>query len=275
MKRTKNYRLKQVSREVCYRCGQAGQFTKNELDYFSELGLSDDAVKLYHVVQAHGDITALIAGDCLHKLPNALYRLFYELEKLGLVSRIAGRPLIFRATGSTVGFSSAYTMKTHLLAKLLARTGEDIIAHDQPEILIGKQMLYERYLPLADAALSNIRVYTIGIAYSDEFVRVQQAAIDRGVRIRHIIQERSPSNYYVLNTWRTLGVDIRILPGLRGFHLMIFDDNAAMVSFSSPDDTENRVTIVVRHPGSITPLIALFESLWQESGQIKWLDGGK
>lgn len=275
MKRTKNYRLTQGSREICYLCGQSKPFTRNQLDYFSELGLSDDAVKLYNVIRAHGEITALIAGDCLHKLPNALYRLFYEMEQLGLVSRIADRPVRFRYTDPVVGYSSAYTVKTHRISKLLADTGEGILAHDQPEILIGKTAMYERYVPMADAACEQIRLYTIGIAYSDEFVQVQRMAIERGAQIRHIIQERRPSNYHILNTWRKMGVNIRFLPSPRGFHLMIFDDSAAMVTFSSPDDTENRVTIVIRHLGSITPLIALFESLWQESGQIKWLDGGK
>lgn len=271
----RNYRLQQGSRTVCTVCEAADNFTENERNYLMELGLSNEAIELYRMVFAHGVTTVLRAGDCLCKLPNGLYRLFYELEQLGLVSRVVGRPVRFRYTAPSLSFSAAYTAKTHRLSEMLARTGQSIIANDETEILIGKSALYERYIPMAHQAQHDMRLYTIGIAYSDRFEQVQRELLDRGVRIRHIIQERRPSNYHILNTWRNIGADIRMLPGLRGFHLMIFDEKAAMVSFSSPEDTENRVTIVVQRHGSITSLISLFESLWKESQPIKWLDTPK
>jgi len=236
-----------------------------------KLGLSLDERRLYASVYHHGSLTAAHAADCLGVFANAVYRLSYELEKLGLVVINRTRPRRIELVDPDIGLGTAQVTHVAELQEMLKTVNLTFNTH-APQVLIGKNELYRHYKIWADNAKRSIKLYTIGIAYSKEIVRAQEAAVMRGVHIQHVVQERRAANYFVLNTWKKLGIEVRIRQQERGFHLMLFDDDLAVVSYSNPDNTDDRVSIVVRHASATRMFGLLFEQVWAESQPMKWID---
>ncbi len=238
--------------------------------YLENLGLSADAIQLFELLLRHGPLTAQDAATYNYHFPSAQYRLFYRLEALGLVRRRSGRPLTFEELPLENGLSASLALKQQELGKLLTQSlGRKSAGSDVPvRLVVGRQALYDEYARMAPRAKHSIAVYSIGIAYSAELVAVQRAAIRRGVQVRHVVQQFKPSNYHVLHAWQRMGVRVRLNRSERGFHLMLFDDELAIISFSNPSDTDDRLNIVTDSPAAIRLFQTDFNALWHEAHDI-------
>jgi sugar-specific transcriptional regulator TrmB len=235
--------------------------------FLHDIGLSHDAIALYQLLLARKTLTAHEASIELHTFASATYRLFYKLEQWGLARRIAGRPLSFTSVPKAEGMAIARKTYDAHLARLLQKAGpsEDVTM----SLIIGRKALYDRYEVLAKKAEHQVLVYSIGIAFSDSLYAVQQDAIQRGVSIKHIVQQLRPVNYHVVTKWQRLGVHVRHNPSERGFHFMLFDGKLALISFSDPHDTENRLSIQTDNRTAILLFESQFNELWASSRQLK------
>jgi sugar-specific transcriptional regulator TrmB len=244
--------------------------TAKDERYLQQLGLSNHAMALYSLLLKHDSLTARQAGDLSGEFPAAEYRLFQQLERLGLVRRERRRPVQFTAVAKDVGLRAAYVQSRHQLDNLLA--GLELAegnAEQRLELIIGRQALYERYAELAETAQQTIGIYAIGIAYSADLLQAQQAALKRGVQIRHVLQQIKPSNFHVAHKWQRLGVQLRYAPSARGFHLMLFDKQSVLVTFSDPQNTDDRLSILTTNPSAVRLFSTHFEDIWQQAKQVE------
>lgn len=233
--------------------------------YLSELGLSKQEQKVYELlVQEDDPLEAKTVAAEIGVYPNAVYRIFTQLEYFGLAVKVAKRPVSYRATERTEGYVSGYSQKRGLLEEALHKTGYGQGGRGG-SVIIGRQALYDAYITLASEAKSEIAVFAVGIAYSAKLHSVQQAAIERGVHIRHVVQRISASNYHILHKWKSIGVNIRQLPEEQGFHLTVIDRTTALVTFSDPNNTEDRLTLQTNHPAAVTMFQTQFEDIWARS----------
>lgn len=244
---------------------------KVQREYLVELGLSLDAIEVYELLVRFEALTAQGVAAHTRRFASAQYRLLYRLEEYGLVRREGGRPLKFVALPIDTGFSAALAVKERVLSRLLAQSLKGDSSDEetsQLRLIVGREALYAEYARMAPKASSTIDAYTIGIAFSDELVAVQRAAIKRGVRIRHVIQQLKPSNYHIAHTWQRIGVDIRLSRSDRGFHIMIFDNSTVVVTFSSPINTEDRISIVAKGGPIVRMFLAYFNQIWASARKI-------
>lgn len=240
--------------------------TRNQEEYLRELGLSKQAVRLYATVLDKKRLSASQAAG--NKFASAQYRLFYRLEEYGLVRRIKGRPIVFEAVSPDVALPVSFQIKETKLKQLLQKnlaTSDDSI---QMRLLVGRQAMYDEYAKQAIKAHQTIHEYTIGIAYSENFVNILRSAAKRGVRLRMVAQQLKPSNYHALHKWRKLGVDVRLSPAERGFHLMLFDGKIAIITFSNPANTEERLSIVTDNTAVIKQFESYFETIWRNAREV-------
>lgn len=239
--------------------------------YLQEVGLSKECIALYELLLQRNELTAHQASTYTNQFSAAQYRLFYKLEVFGLVRRIAGRPLRFVAVTPALALPAALTTKQQVLKNLLAKSlsKADAPGDETLRIVIGRQALYSEYARLAAEARHTIAIYAIGIAYSDKLAGVQRAAIKRGVRIQHVVQQIKPSNFHVVHAWQHIGVQIRLAPSERGFHVMVFDSSLALISFSNPRDTDDRLSILTSNPAACKLFGAYFDALWQEAREVE------
>lgn len=241
---------------------------RQQKSYLKELGLSKEAIRVYDLLLSVGtNMSAQDAAAHTFDHPSAEYRLFYELEQRNLVRRLPGRPRTFAAMGIENGLQSAYLSQQKQLRSLLGQTTSQI--DELAIILIGRQKVYESYMHYAQQATQQVCIYSIGIAYSKKLQNIQAEIVGRGVPLRHVLQELKPDNYHVAAKWQQIGVSLRLLARSRGYHLTIVDDSCAIVSFSNPHDTEQRVSMLTNNPDIIAIFQAQFDQIWQKSTLIK------
>lgn len=247
-------------------------FTAQQKRYLHELGLSDDAIRVYELLFEHGPLTAQAVAQLTGTFPSAVYRLFYRLEHFGLIGRRSARPMLFAAMPVEMGYTAALAVRQHEIQSILAQCfDEEQMDMDHPllKLVVGRKALYAEYARMAPRAQKTIDAYTIGIAHSDMLVAVQRAAIKRGVYIRHVIQQLQPSNYHVAHGWQRMGVNLRLNKAERGFHIMIFDSTKTIVTFSDPTDTESRLSIVTDSQAVANMFGAHFNAIWQAAKVIR------
>ncbi len=238
--------------------------------YLKALGLSADAIQLYEMMTLHGPLTAQKAASYTSKFSSACYRLFYQLEDYGLVRRKLKRPLEFTGLPIQNGFPAALLHQKQVLTSLLSRsiTRGNTAVEIPLRLVVGRQALYSEYARLAPQVKHRIDIYSIGIAYSEQLLAVQRAAIKRGVSIRHVVQQLRPSNYHVVHAWQHMGVRMRLGPTEHGFHFMVFDERKVIISFSNAHDTDDRLSIITDNPAVVRLCNDNFQTIWQNAQRV-------
>src|SRR5205085_8556679 len=97
---------------------------------------------------------------------------------------------------------------------------------------------------------------------------IQADIVSRGIPLRHVLQELKPENYHVAAKWQKIGVSLRLLARSRGYHLTIVDDSCAIVTFSNPHDTEQRVSLLTNNPDIIAIFQVLMYQIWQKGRPV-------
>ncbi len=240
--------------------------TRFESEYLHRIGLSFDAIRVYELLLATKQMTARELADKLLLFPSAIYRLCYELETAKLIRVVRVRPRQFAAINKALGLEASYEQQTHLLQKLIKIA--QLSSSDKTELIIGRQPLYDAYLQHARHAKHDIRVYSIGIAFSEELEQIQKAARKRGVIIWHVIQQQKLSNQHVVSKWQRVGVRLRYLPKARGFHFYIIDTKLVCITFSDPNDTENRLSVVTDNQAAVDLFGSQFQVIWNQARDI-------
>lgn len=243
------------------------KLSKSEYEYLRRIGLSFDAIDVYELLLDGHELTAHEISLKLHLFSSAIYRLCYELEAAKLIIIMKVRPMRFAAIGKQTGFNASFENEKRILSNLIKYSGQES-SEREAEIILGRQALYDMYVNQAALARHSIRVYAIGIAYSEDLEKVQVSARRRGVSIHHIVQQKKPSNQHVIAKWQRLGVRMKHMLMERGFHFYLIDEDLVCVTFSSPDDTENRLSFATNNKAAIELFSAQFEMLWREAREI-------
>lgn len=241
--------------------------TNKERYILQQIGLSPDAISVYAYALVNSDISAQEVAAELGTFATAVYRLFYKLETMGLLLAKGGRPLRYAAQSKNVALPAAVRMHQQHLLRLL-HTRRRMLAQTGPELIMGRDALYKYYEQLARHTKQTIQAYTIGIAYSDSLHATQADALKRGVHIQHVVQQVRPANFHVVHKWQKLGIRIRLNPTARGFHLMIFDEASALVSFSDPGNTDSRISLYTDNAAATDFFRSQFVSVWQASRPV-------
>lgn len=244
------------------------KLSREEQEYLRRIGLSIEAVHLYELLQQKGRLTAQSAASYTYDFPSAEYRLFYDLEKHRLVRRLPGRPRAFEALPMPIGLKLSLQTTENNLHKLIHGVIKQTNAVDHLEIIIGRQALYDAYLVLADKAQHEIWLYSIGIAFSEKLESIQRNAVKRGVSIKHVVQQHKISNQHVISKWQRVGVSLRYLKQPRGFHFFVIDQSKVCITFSSPEDTENRLSILTDNEAAVELFCAQFQNIWKSAKDI-------
>jgi sugar-specific transcriptional regulator TrmB len=237
--------------------------------YLDRIGLSRDALRLYELLLQKGKLSAQQAAVYTGDFPSAHYRLFYSLQKHHLARSLTGRPKMFEALPLAQGLRLSFynherEMRVLLDTALGAPQQHDVTA----SVILGRQAVYDEYVRLVKTAQQEVRLYSIGIAFSDKLEKTQRSLIKRGVRIRHVIQQRKLSNQHVVAKWQRIGVKLRYLKQPRGFHFFIVDNHTVCVTFSNLSDTDNRISLLTANKAAVQLFEAQFQIIWDQSTSI-------
>jgi sugar-specific transcriptional regulator TrmB len=252
------------------------QCHKNTLEgseerFLAEIGLSKNAIQLYNKLLVLGPLSVQDAAAHTLDFPSAHYRLFYELEKTGLVRRDSAKPLKFTALPVRVGLQASLKTKEKQLSNLLEGALKDTKTTEDgdTQIITGRKALYDIYAKYCEQAEEEVSIYSIGIAYSKKLEKTQKKLQTDNIQVRHIIQQYKTANYHIINKWLRAGVNLKYHETPRGFHFFVIDKKWVCVTFSNPDDTDNRISILTDNSAALELFRAQFDQLWATARKIK------
>ena len=65
-----------------------------------------------------------------------------------------------------------------------------------------------------------------------------------------------------------MGVNMRHFDGVSGFHIVVYDEEKVMVTFSDVDNTDNRLSIITTNSAAVEMFNTKFQEIWNCSTAI-------
>jgi sugar-specific transcriptional regulator TrmB len=239
---------------------------------FVKLGFTRREVEVYLVILDLGVSSAQVIAQILKVSPNSLYRMLDKLVRSKLVTISNAWPETYKAVPPSLGFD--YLAKSKFLE--LEEAKEKIINllpapkdSDQTTIKIvgGVRELFSSYAKLSKKTKREILIISTGEEVPEEVLLANRDSLERGVNIRFIAHQFDESNKNLLIRWERMGVKVRHLPG-KGFHLVVFDKNHALLSTSNLKNPKERTTIHIFSQPLSKALSDYFSSVWKKASPI-------
>ncbi len=236
------------------------------------LGLSPQETQAYLALLKKGPLSVRTLSDMMRVYPNALYRILEKLKKEHLITLTVNRPKAFAAVSPSIAFTSFVknriaeleSIKSEILTEL---PSEPKIDDTRIDLLGGKDDLFRVYVSLAESAKTEILIISLGEAVPEETLLVNRDCIERGVRIRFIVHKYDETNKAILSRWIRMGLEVRHSQG-EGFHIVVADENTALLSVSDTKNPENRVALKIHSRNLSRALSEYFEGQWEKARPI-------
>ena len=238
-----------------------------------KLGLSRDEASCYIALTSFGSLTAVHIAEKVHILPNAVYRTLKRLEQKGFAVTLDAYPVSFQAVPPAVAISSVVQEKEKVLESLKI-TSLQALSFNQTKLpqtnidmVTGSKQMFAAYIRLAKEVKEEILIISIGEPVSDEIKIANRDAQERGVRIKFIAHQFDETNRDLLKNWIRMGLEVRYISD-KGFHLMIFDRKQSILAASNPENTPERISMIISSDGISRALRDYFYATWEKATPI-------
>lgn len=238
-----------------------------------KLGLSPDESACYIALTSHGSLSAVQLAKKLHVFPNAVYRIMKKLEEKGFVVALDSYPVTFQAVPPSVAIGGMVKEKEKTLTSLHIASVH-ALTHPETEfpqtkidMVAGKHAMFDTYAGMANHAKEEILVISIGEPVPDEVKIANRDAQERGVKIKFLVHQYNKDNVELLRSWVQMGLEVRYIRD-RGFHLMVFDRKRSLLAANNPEQTSERVSMIIHSEGISRALRDYFYSVWVKAAPI-------
>jgi len=215
-------------------------------------------------------MTAKEIGKALKIFPNAVYKSTQPLLELGLVEKVSRYPVRFQAQQLTVAIQSYSSIINQNLQEIVGHIPRSSSIQSDLSLNFIRTRKERLELIYRDTAQTRdaINLIASGLEVPAEAILAYKKAIDRGVKIRIIVQNLDEVKAEMYNNWKKIGVEVRYFPGIQA-RIYTFDHNTLYLS--SYDSKDKKETIGVRFTyAPVAKLMdELFEQRWKLAKEIK------
>lgn len=235
-------------------------------NYLSELGLTSDESAIYSLLLSAGSLTAKEIAVSLDIIVNSVYRSTKELVLLGLVKKLELSPKQFQPVPARVAIEHLAELRVAKIEQASRAAISQLGITQNPhrlhmDLLTGRQDLFEQFVRLAKKTKQETLVISIGEPVPESIWAVTKQSIARGVGQKFIFHKCDKENIMLIRRWQVMGVPVRHIPS-EGYHLNIFDRNAAILSASNTKKSLERTGVVIYNEAIIEALRTYFYQQW-------------
>ncbi|GAA5067357.1 sugar-specific transcriptional regulator TrmB/DNA-binding CsgD family transcriptional regulator [Thermocatellispora tengchongensis] len=235
------------------------------------VGAAEEAT--YRALLRHGPATLTALAAAAGVSATAIRRMLPRMEDLGLVSRVAGRPLRLVATPPGIAVDVLVARRQEeiahsrasaalLAAEVAARTGphpEEVL-----EVITGRDAVGRRFLQLERTATEELLVlvsppYAVDISDAGQDGSTAQRARTRGVYGPNAFEVPGMLEH----TRRAIAEGEEARLGHVPVKLAVADRRTAILPLVSDGDRAVETALVVHPSGLLDALIGLFEAVWR------------
>ncbi|TDD03594.1 MarR family transcriptional regulator [Nonomuraea deserti] len=249
------------------------------------LGVTVAEETAYRALLRHGPATLSRLAAETGSSPAAIRRMLPRLEDLGLISRVAGRPLRLVATPPNVAIDILVARRQEEIAH--SRAAAALLATEvaersgpQPEevleVVTGRDAVARRYLQLERNATREMLVlvhppYAVDISDDQEN---RQRAARQGAPTRGIYSPLAFEHPGMLaHTRRAIADGEQARLGQVPVKLAVADARTAILPLVSDDYRAVESALVVHPSALLDALVGLFETLWRAAVPLRLTSG--
>lgn len=230
---------------------------------------SPQAAQIYHLLGSGKAMPAKEIGKRLKIFPNAVYRAVRQLLALGFVEEIFSYPVKFQAKpasqalelylGATrQSFGAAFGLQKNQLHvhKLLPLTF--VQTRNQLLKMTGKDTRVTK---------SAINLIASGLEVPAETILGYKRAIERGVRVRIIVQNMNEVRAEMFRNWQKAGVEVKYYPKIES-RIFVFDHRMVYFTSYDPKNIQEAVGMRFEYAPFAVMMDELFEQRWGLAKEI-------
>lgn len=225
--------------------------------------ISPQSVKVYNLLIKKGPLSAAQIGNKINILPNTAYRNLKELIALGFVKQSPQYPAVFSAKpkDETIGlYTSIIASNFHEAFASQNESSDNLkISFIQNRGELLKQAEKDAY-----KAKRQINRIISGDVVPAETTLAFKRAVERGVKIRVLVQGTGKAKSQVIKSWRKMGMEVKYTPNL---NTRIVTYDGLVTYFGSYDPKRGQEAVGVRFEHA--PLAVLMDQMFEQ----KWVLG--
>ena len=228
--------------------------------------LSPQAAKAYKLLLNNKTLSAKDVARELKILPNTVYRDLRELIRIGLIEKVNDYPVRYKAKPE----SEAVSLYTSIIRQnffesfgLNVKVGQNLkIGFFQTRkdflLLCKKDFEYSK---------EKINIIISGDELPPEAVFVHKATVDRGVKIRKLVQGLNEENIRMAKAWKRIGVDTKYTP-LINSRIVTFDGKITILGYYEPYKQQECVGVRFEYAPFAALMDEMFEQKWEKAKEI-------
>lgn len=222
--------------------------------------IAPQSVQVYNLLIKAGPLTASRIGRKMGILPNTAYRNLKELMRIGFVQKSGDYPATYAAKSKheSVGLYTNIILQNFEQAFAAAASTESNlkISFFQNRTDLLKSADKDGY-----RAQRSINRIISGDVLPAESTLAMKLAIERGVRIRTLVQGNSKGLAQTVRSWKQMGMEVKHTPNMNT-RIVTYDGTTSY--FASYNPSRHQEAMGVRF--DYTPLTALMDELFEQ----KW-----
>ena len=230
------------------------------MDNLLQKTLSPKASESYNLLLRHPGLSAKDISKKMAIVVNSVYRNLRELIKLGLIEEVGGYPLKYRPKP----VSEAVALYTRLIRQNFY---ESFGLGGQAEGSLKIKFFQSRkdFLRLVEKdfnrAKKYINVIISGHEVPADFVLSHKKAVDRGAKIRKLIQHLNVESIQVAKNYQKIGVETRHTP-LMNMRIVVIDGQVTYFGSYTPDRQQESIGVRFDYAPYAKLMSELFEQRW-------------
>lgn len=228
--------------------------------------LSPQATKAYSLLLKHPKLSAKEIGQRMKIVANTVYRDLKELTRLGLVQELNEYPIKYQAKPAAEAmafYTSIIRQNFYETFGLSGKTEENL----KITFFQTRKDLLKLFEKDASRAKEKINIIISGHEVPAETVLVLKQAVDRGVKIRKLIQGLNEENIRMAKSWQKIGMETRYTP-LINARIVILDGQITIFGSYSPERQPEAVGVRFDYAPFAKLMDELFEQKWQQGKTI-------
>jgi sugar-specific transcriptional regulator TrmB len=226
--------------------------------------ISPQSADIYRMLEKKQPMSAKEIGRHLNIFPNAAYRAIKQLMQAGLVEQIPSYPIKFAARPTSEGLD--------FFTSLIRQNFQDtfgskrkITNHHEPLKLVFVQTRNQTIKMTekdAKAAKESINLIVSGLQLPAETLLANQRAVERGVKVRWLIQNLQEVTKESLRAWQKAGIEVRYYPNMEA-RIYVYDHHIVYFTSYDPKNKEAAIGMRFDYEPFAVFMDELFEQRWK------------
>lgn len=243
-----------------------------------EIGLTEYEEKIYMTLLREGSLTGGQASK-LSKVPHGrTYEVLHTLAQKGFVSILPIKPKIFKAVDPKIAVKEYIDNKTHRLNEIAQSMPHEL--QRLKDVQIKKEWLGEK-ITIVSGKANMLKIIKNSIDTAEKYTktmytyeikdypinRSQDAAIKRGVKVKHIATLMTHQGLKWMKEDIKRGVKVKYYP-VQELRITVRDGIDSFQTLVNPGKSKDRITMIIESQELTKALELYFDSIWRKAKKI-------